>query len=92
MLAMALLLAKYVKVLMTRTTRDRIEAAWLHCWKETLVNPRWLPRKVLQAYLDMLDISADMLDNQMDWECWLGSDTLENFGQDEVMKWLRIYD
>jgi hypothetical protein len=83
MLAMALFLEKYVKVLMTPTTRDRIEAAWLQRWKETLGNPRHLPHKVQKGYLDSLDILADMLNGQMDWECWPKNDALEDFGQDQ---------
>jgi hypothetical protein len=82
MLAMALFLEKYVKVFMTPSTRNKIEMAWLQRWKETLGNPHQLPRKILRAYLDSLDISADMLDNQMDWECWPVDDALEDFGQD----------
>jgi hypothetical protein len=87
MLAMALFREKYVKVSMTPSTCNKIEAAWLQRWKKTLGNPRQLPRKVLQAYLDSLDILADMLDDQMDWECWPVDDALEDFGQnvdDEV--------
>jgi hypothetical protein len=87
MLAMALFLEKYVKVLMTPSTCNRIEATWLQHWKETLGNPRQLPRNVLRAYLDSLVILADMLDNQMDWECWPVDEALEDFGQadcDEV--------
>jgi hypothetical protein len=47
-----------------------------------LGNPRCLPRKVLKAYLDSLDILADMLDDQMDWKCLPENDALEDFGQD----------
>jgi hypothetical protein len=80
MLTMALFLAMYVKMSMTPTTCNRIEAAWLERWKETLGNPHRLPRKVLKAYLDSLGIYADMLDDQMDWECWLENDMVEDFG------------
>jgi hypothetical protein len=80
MLVVALFLEKYVKVLMTPTTCNRIEAAWLQCWKENLGNPHMLSCKVLKAYLNLLDISADMLDDQMDWECWPENDALKNFG------------
>jgi hypothetical protein len=81
MLAMLLFLEKYVKVLMSPTTCNRIEAVWLQYWKETLGNPRRLSCKVLKAFLNLLDILADMLDNQMDWECWPENDALEDFGQ-----------
>jgi hypothetical protein len=79
---MALFLEKYVRVSMTPTTCDRIEAAWLQWWKETLENPHRFPCKLLKAYLDLLDILADMLDNQMDWECWSENDALKDLGQD----------
>jgi hypothetical protein len=82
MLAMVLFLEKYVKVSMTPSTCNRIEAAWLQHWKETLGNPRRLPRKVLRAYLNLLYISADMLDNQIDWECWPVDDAFKDFEQD----------
>jgi hypothetical protein len=29
-----------------------------------------------------LDILADMLDDQMDWECWPVDNALEDFGQE----------
>jgi hypothetical protein len=47
MLAMALFFEKYVKVSMTSTTCNRIEAAGLQWWRETLGNPLCLPSKVL---------------------------------------------
>jgi hypothetical protein len=83
MLAIAPFLEKYVKVSMAPTNHDRIEAAWLQRWKETLGNPHRLPCKVLKAYLDLLDILSDMLESQMDWECWPENDTVEDFGQDQ---------
>ncbi len=39
MLTMALFLEKYVKVSMKPSTCDKIKAAWLQRWKETLGNP-----------------------------------------------------
>jgi hypothetical protein len=92
MLAMALFLEKYVKVSMTPTTCNRIEATWLQRWKETFGKPRCLPHKILKAYLDLLDILADMLDNQMDWECcrrMMHWKILDRIG---VMKFLMICD
>jgi hypothetical protein len=47
-----------------------------------LGNPRHLPQKVLKAYLDSLDVLADMLDDQMDWECWPENAAVEDFGQE----------
>ena len=38
-----------------------------------------MPRKIMKAYLDYMDILAEMLDDQMDWECWLIDDEVEEF-------------
>jgi hypothetical protein len=81
MLAMALFLEKYNKS-MTHADRDKIETAWLQRWKDKLGNPSRLPRKVMKAYLDYMDISAEVLDDQMDWECWPVDDAVEDFGLD----------
>lgn len=74
---MALLLEKYVKKSMMQTDWDTIETAWLHCWKEHLGNPSHLPCKVMKAYLEYMDISTDVLNDQMDWECWRMDDVME---------------
>jgi hypothetical protein len=83
MLAMALFLEKYNKS-MTNADRDKMETAWLQRWKDKLGNPSRLPRKVMKTYLDYMDISADVLDAQMDWECWPVDDDVENFDLDTV--------
>jgi hypothetical protein len=80
MLAMALFLDKYVKGTMSHLDRDKIKTAWLQRWKDKLGNPSWLPRKVMQAYLDYMDISTEVLDEQMDWDCWPVDDEMEDFG------------
>ncbi len=82
MLAMALFLDKYVKHSMTPVDRDKLEAAWLLRWKEALGNPSRLPRKVMKAYLDYMDMSTDVLDNQMDWDSWPEDDEVDDFGLD----------
>ncbi len=66
MLAMALFLEKYIKKDMSHADRDKIEAAWLQWWKDRLGNPSRLPCKVMKAYLEYMDISTEVLDNQMD--------------------------
>jgi hypothetical protein len=81
MLAMALFLEKYNR-LINSADRDKIEAAWLQWWKDNLGNPSRLPRKVMKAYLDYMDILAEMLDDQMDWECWTIDDEVEEFDFD----------
>ncbi len=60
--------------------RDKIESAWLQRWKDRLGNPSRLPRKVMRAYLEDMDITIDVLDDQMDWECWPVNDKVEDFG------------
>jgi len=81
MLAMALFLEKYNRS-MSNANCDKIEVAWLQRWKDNLGNPSRMPRKVMKAYLDYMDISAEMLDDQMDWECWPIDDELEEFDFD----------
>ena len=78
MLAMALFLEKYTRSIGS-ADRDKIEKAWLLRWKENLGNPSRLPRKVMKAYLEYMDISAETLDDQMDWECWPVDDAVEEF-------------
>ncbi len=82
MLAMALFLDKYISKTMSHADRDKLEIAWLQRWKEKLGNPSRMPRKVMRAYLDYMDISAETLDTQMDWECWPVDDNMEDFGFD----------
>jgi len=81
MLAMALFLEKYNR-LMSNADCDKIQVAWLQCWKDNLGNPSRMPRKVMKAYLDYMDILAEMLDDQMDWECWPIDDEVEEFDFD----------
>ncbi len=78
MLAMALFLEKYTRSIGS-ADRDKIEMAWLLRWKENLGNSSRLPRKVMRAYLEFMDISAETLDDQMDWECWPVDDAVEEF-------------
>jgi hypothetical protein len=66
MLAMALFLEKYMKSSVSPADWDKIESAWLQHWKDRLGNPSLLPRKVMRAYLEDMDITTDVLDDQMD--------------------------
>jgi hypothetical protein len=79
MLAMALFLENYVKKNMSHVDRDKIKAAWLQQWKDRRGNPSCLPRKVMKAYLEYMDVSTEVLDNQMDWDCWPEDDDVEDF-------------
>jgi hypothetical protein len=36
----------------------------------------------MKAYLDYMDISMEVLDEQMDWDCWPVDDEMEDFGID----------
>jgi hypothetical protein len=69
MLAMAIFLAKYKRD-MSDDMKDKLESAWLERWKGALGNPSRKPRRVMMAYLDLLDTSIDDVDEQMCWECW----------------------
>ncbi len=62
---------------MSEVEKDKLESAWLQRWQERLGNPSRLPRKVMMAYLDDMDITPDILDDQMDWDCWPAEDTME---------------
>ena len=44
--------------------------------------PSRMPCKVMKAYLNYMDISAEMLDEQMDWECWPIDEEVEEFDFD----------
>ncbi len=76
---MALFLEKYVKKNMSHMDWDKIKAAWHQRWKDRLRNPSCLPPKVMKAYLEYMDISMEVLDNQMDWDCWPVDDDVEDF-------------
>jgi hypothetical protein len=81
MLAIALFLEKYTRSI-AHADRDKIETAWLQRWKDKLGNPSFMPRKVMKTYLEYMDISAEILDAQMDWDCWPVDDEVEDFGLD----------
>ena len=50
--------------------KDRIEADWIARWRGSLGNLNRKPRRVMKAYLDLMDMTMDDLDDQMCWECW----------------------
>ena len=77
MLAMALFLERYIKTSMSEVEKDKLELAWLQRWQDWLGNPSRLPRKVMMAYLEDMDIMPEILDNQMDWDCWPAEDKVE---------------
>jgi hypothetical protein len=69
MLAMTIFLDKY-KWDMLDDMKDKMESEWLEHWKGALGNPSRKPCHIMKAYLDLLDISVNNLDEQMCWECW----------------------
>jgi hypothetical protein len=73
MLAMGIFIEKYKKGA-SDDAKDKIEAAWLAKWKGDLGNSTWNPRRVMKAYLDLLDTTVDDVDDQMCWDCWLEDD------------------
>ena len=73
MLAIAIFLEKYKRD-MPEDMKDKVESAWLERWKGSLGNPSRKPRRVMKAYLDLLDTSLDKVDEQMCWECWPNND------------------
>jgi hypothetical protein len=64
---------------MLPTEKDKLELAWLQRWQERLGNPSRLPRKVMMTYMEDMDITSDVLDAQMEWECWPMDDRIEVF-------------
>jgi hypothetical protein len=68
-LAIALFIEKYKKDL-SADVKDRIESDWIARWRGSLGNPNRKPRPVMKAYLDLMDMTMDDLDDQMCWDCW----------------------
>ena len=71
MLATAICLERYMKRDMSDSVRDAIEKDWLARWKDHLDNPDRMPRQVLRAYVEELDITVAGLDEAMEWDCWV---------------------
>ncbi len=62
---------------LTNAEREKVESTWLDRWKVHLGNPSRLPSKVMKAYLEYMDMSSTMLDEQMEWECWPHTDDVD---------------
>jgi hypothetical protein len=69
MLTMAIFLDNYKKDILD-DMKDKLELEWLQHWQGELSNPIWKPHQVMKAYINLLDILVDTLDEQMCWECW----------------------
>jgi hypothetical protein len=70
MLATAICLECYMKRDLLDSLRDAIEKDWLARWKVQLENPERMPRQVLHAYVEELNITVAWLDAAMEWDCW----------------------
>ncbi len=66
---MAIFLDKYKKDILD-DMKDKLESEWLQHWQGELGNPSRKPRRLMKAYINLLDILVDTLDEQMCWECW----------------------
>jgi hypothetical protein len=74
-LAQALFITKYMKYTLADKAKANLEAVWLVHWSSKLGTPCRSPRRVMQAYLEDMDITLNDLDAQMCWDCWPTNDT-----------------
>ena len=79
-LAIALFIEKYKRELST-DAKDKIEAGWIDRWSAAVGNPTKKPRRVMKAYMDLLDLTMDDLDDQMCWDCWPEGDKMDSFDE-----------
>jgi hypothetical protein len=78
-LATAICLKCYMKRDMSNSVQDTIKKDWLACWKDCLENPNCMPRQVLHAYVEELNITVAWLDDAMEWDCWADKDNSLSF-------------
>ena len=50
-------------------------------WHLAVGNPTKKPRRVMKAYLDLLDLTVDELDDQMCWDCWPEGDDTDDLAE-----------
>ena len=74
MLAIALFIDRYTKQDLSATDKDVIEQQWLKHWKDKLGMPARTPRQVMRTFCDAHNITNNLLDQAMDWDCWPESD------------------
>ena len=77
-LAIALFIDKYKRDI-PDNMKDKIESDWIARWKGSIRNPSRKPRWVMKAYINLLDILVDNLDEAMCWECWPEDNKPEEF-------------
>ena len=71
MLAIALFIDRH-KDRLSDAQKSSIEEKWISHWKEKVGQPTRTPR-LMRAYCEELDITAEHLIEAMDWECWPAS-------------------
>ncbi len=76
-LAIALFIEKYKRELST-DAKDKIEAGWIERCSAAVGNPAKKPHRVMKAYMDLLDLTMEDLDEQMCWECWPEGDDMDS--------------
>jgi hypothetical protein len=70
MLSQAFFLEKYMKHLLNNATKERVEMAWLNCWRSPFGKPSRTPQTAMQVYLDSMDMMVEDLNGQLCWDCW----------------------
>jgi hypothetical protein len=74
MLAIALFINRYTKKEMSKSNWTDIEHIWLGRWKEKVGMPARTLRQVMRTSCDTNNITPELLDLAMDWDCWPESD------------------
>ncbi len=74
MIAIALFIDRYTKRELSASDKDALEQQWLKRWKEKLGMPARTPRQIMRTFCDAQNITEELLDQGMDWECWPESD------------------
>ncbi len=67
---MALYLDKYVRQSLSNNDKSKVESAWLHKHQDRLGLPQRPPSCIMKAFCAGLNISPDILNWAMNWECW----------------------
>jgi hypothetical protein len=54
---------------MDSDAKDKMEYEWVQHLRKSAGSTK-IPRRVMQAYADLLDLTVNELDEQLCWECW----------------------
>jgi hypothetical protein len=74
MLAMALYIDRYMKNEVSEADRAKIKLKWIQRWNNKLGQPARTPRQFMQTYCNLYNVTADHLDQALDWDCWPKTD------------------